>query len=358
MTDDKSQPVQLFGDAESGDRFLIYGTNQGIQVELRYEGQTLWATQTQMAEMFEVAVPSISRHLKNIFEEGELDQAATVSKIERVAQEGERQVKRSLEVYNLNAVISVGYRVSSKQGTLFRIWATDTLVQFATKGFVVNSRRLKNPDDHDRVRELREIIRDIRSDEANLYREVRRICSMCQDYDAKSHHWRNFYIRMQAKLMWAVTSHTPAMIIAARANAEVVDMGLKSWSKDEIRQQDALVAKSYLGQAEVRELNRVTSILLDIFEDQLDIGKLTMMSEAEALLDGQLKSLNRAVLDHGGTVKSTEAEQHAKTQYRAFDERRRALRYARADADLVDLIRSQQALVKPGRKNKKPAPDG
>jgi hypothetical protein len=130
--------------------------------------------QDQMAEMFGVNVPGISRHLKNIFVGGELDPEATVSKIERVAREGDRHVRRSIEIHNLNAVMSVGYRVSSKQGPLFRIWATDTLVQFATKGFVVDVERLKRPDEHDRVRELREIIRDIRADEANVYREVGR----------------------------------------------------------------------------------------------------------------------------------------------------------------------------------------
>ena len=358
MSDDKTQPVRLVGNADSDDRFLIYGTSQGIQVELRFEGETLWASEQQIADLFGVTRQNVNLHLNNVYEEGELDRTATCKEILQVRQEGDRSVKRNVLIHNLNAIISVGYRVSSKQGTLFRIWATDTLVQFATKGFVVDSRRLKNPDELDRVRELRDIIRDIRSDEANLYREVRRICAMCQDYDATSADWRNFYTRMQAKLMWAVTSHTPAMIIATRAKADADNMGLQSWLKDEIRQQDELVAKNYLGQAEVRELNRVTSILLDIFEDQLDIGKLTMMSEAEALLDGQLRSLNRAVLGHGGTIKSTQAELHAKAQYKSFDEKRRALRHARADADLVDLIRSQETLAKPSRKKKKPASDG
>ncbi len=354
----KDAPVALVEDEATGDRFLLYSTNQGVRVELRFEGETLWASEQQISELFGVTRQNVNLHLNNVYNEGELDRAATCKEILQVRLEGRRSVQRGVAIHNLNAIISVGYRVSSKQGTLFRIWATDTLVQFATKGFVVDTRRLKNPDEHDRVRELREIIRDIRSDEANLYREVRRICSMCQDYDAKSPDWRNFYTHMQAKLMWAVTSHTPAMIIAIRASADAANLGLQSWPKDEIRQQDALVAKNYLGQSEVRELNRVTSILLDIFEDQLDIGKLTMMAEAETLLDGQLRSLNRAVLSHGGTVKSTEAERHAKDQYRTFDERRRALRHVRADAGLVELIESQQTLARPVRKKKKPAADG
>ena len=342
-------PIRLTEDA-TGDRVLIYGTDRGVKVELRYAGETLWATQDQMAEMFGVNVPSISRHLKNVFAEGELDPTATVSKIERVAREGEREVRRSIEIYNLNAVISVGYRVSSKQGTLFRIWATDTLVQFATKGYVVDAARLKNPVEHDRVRELRDIIRDIRSDEANVYREIRRICAMCQDYDGKSGAWREFYTRMQAKLLWAVTSNTPAMIFAERADASAPNMGLRSWSKDAIRQQDALVAKNYLAEPEIGELNRVTTILLDIFEDQLDIGKLNTMAEVERMLDAQLKALNRSVLSHGGSARATLAEQHAKDQYRIFDARRRAERHADADADIADLLKKERELPKARRK--------
>jgi hypothetical protein len=348
--DKKDEPVRLTEDAETGDRFLIYGTDRGIKVELRYAGETLWATQDQMAEMFGVNVPSISRHLKNIFAEGELDPTATVSKIERVAREGQREVRRSIDIYNLNAVISVGYRVSSKQGTMFRVWATDKLVQFATKGFVVDVERLKNPDEHDRVRELRDIIRDIRSDEANVYREVRRICAMCQDYDERSTAWRDFYARMQAKLMWAVTSHTPAMLVKERADAAADNMGLRTWPKDAIRQQDTLVAKNYLAEPEIRELNRVTTILLDIFEDQLDIGKLRTMSEAEETLDRQLRSLNRPLLTHGGSVKSSAAERHAKEQYRIFDEKRRTIRHAEADTQMADLLKKEKALSKSRRK--------
>ena len=350
MSSKKDEPVLLSEDAETGDRFLIYGTDRGIKVELRYAGESLWATQDQIAEIFGVDRTSITKHLKNIYEEGELVPEATCEEISQVRLEGSRQVTRKRPIYNLNAIISVGYRVSSKQGTMFRIWATETLVQFATKGFVVDVVRLKNPQEHDRVRELREIIRDIRSDEANVYREVRRICAMCQDYDEKSTSWREFYARMQAKLMWAVTSHTPAMILTERAAAGAENMGLRTWPKDAIRQQDALIAKNYLAEPEIRELNRVTTILLDIFEDQLDIGKLRTMAEVEETLDRQLKSLNRPVLAHGGSVKGSAAERHAKEQYRIFDEKRRALRHAEADAQMADLLKKEGALPKSRRK--------
>jgi hypothetical protein len=247
----------LSEDAETGDRFLIYGTDRGINVELRYAGETLWLGEAQIAELFGVTRQNVNLHLSNIYEEGELDRAATCKEILQVRREGTRDVRRTVLLHNLDAIISVGYRVSSKQGTLFRRWATDKLVQFATKGFVIDAERLKNPEEQDRVRELREVIRDIRSDEANVYREVRHICAMCQDYDEKSAAWREFYARMQAKLMWAVTSHTPSMILAQRADAAGENMGLRTWAKDAIRQQDALIAKNYLAEPEIRELNRV-----------------------------------------------------------------------------------------------------
>ncbi len=335
MSPGKDEPVHLSGDDETGDRFLIFGTDRGVKVELRYAGDSLWATQDQMAAIFGVDRTSITKHLKNIYDEGELDPSATCEEISQVRKEGAREVVRRRPIYNLNAIISVGYRVSSKQGTLFRIWATDTLVQFATKGFVVDVERLKNPEEHDRVRELREIVRDIRGDEANVYREVRRICAMCQDYDDKSAAWRESYARMQAKLMWAVTSHTPAMIVVERADAAADNMGLRTWPKDAIRQQDALIAKNYLAEPEIRELNRVTTMLLDFFEDQLDIGKLNTMAEVEETLNRQLRSL---------------AERHAKEQYRVFDERRAALRHAEADTLMADLLKRERSLPKSRRK--------
>jgi hypothetical protein len=307
-------------------------------------------TQKQMSELFGVNIPSISRHLKNIFDDNELEQDSVVSKNEITATDGKTYVALQ---YNLDAVISVGYRVGSKQGTLFRKWATEKLVQFATKGFVVDAERLKRPDAHDRVAELRDVIRDIRADEANVYREIRRICAMCQDYDSKSSAWVNFFTQTQAKLMWAVTSNTPSEVIMSRTNAEHPNMGLVSWPQDEIRKADVEVAKNYLAENEIRELNRLTTILLDIFDDQLSIGRLTTMAQAEQLLDQQLKSLNRSVLTHGGAVKTEKAKAHANEQYRLFDEQRKLNRHAQADAALAELKASEKELSKATRKKPK-----
>jgi hypothetical protein len=274
------EPVRLVEDADTGDRFLIYGTDRGLRVELRYVGDTLWMTQAQMADLFGVDRSVITKHIANVYAEGELEPEATSAKIAQVRREGSREVSRNIEHYNLDAVISVGYRVSSRQGTLFRRWATGVLVQFATRGFVVDVERLKSRDEHDRVAELREIIRDIRASEANMYAELRNICAMCQDYEPSSNQAITFYTRMQAKLFYAVTMRTPSEIQIGRANANEPNMGLQTWAGRDVTKRDAKVAKNYLAPAEIEELNRLTTILLDIFDDQAKLGRLVTMDQA------------------------------------------------------------------------------
>jgi hypothetical protein len=246
-------------------------------------------------------------------------------------------------------VISVGYRVSSAQATVFRRWATGVLVQFARTGFVVDTPRLKRPENADRVAELREIIRDIRSDEANVYRELRKICAMCQDYDGSTEAARAFYQRTQAKLIHAVTSQTPAEIIADRANHRSENMGLQTWENDNIRKSDVGISKNYLAEAEVRELNRLTTILLDIFEDQLDMGRLVVMRDAQDLLDRQLRGLGRAVLRSGGSVKAADAKHLAEAEYEKFDRQRKIERHREADERIAALAKEAKKLPKPPR---------
>lgn len=344
------EPVHLQEDAATGDRFLIYGTDTGIKIELRYEGDTLWLTQPQIAELFGVTRQSVNAHLNNIYDDGELDRAATCKEILQVRDEGGREVSRRTLIHNLDAIIAVGYRVSTKQGTLFRRWATDKLVQFATRGFVVDAPRLKSSDQQDRIAELRDIIREIRSDEANVYRELKRICTMCQDYDGASEEWQSFYRNTQAKLVYAICSNTPAEVIKARADSASDNMGLQTWPNDNIRKSDVTISKNYLAPVETRELNRLTTILLDIFEDQMDIGRLKLMVEATALLDTQLSNLGRVVLCSGGRVSMTDAKRHAEAQYEKYKISQKAIRHAQADEAIAQLKREQKALPKSRRK--------
>ncbi|PHY19190.1 RhuM family protein [Caulobacter sp. BP25] len=341
---DIAAPVTLVEDADTGHRFLIYATANGAQVELRYEGDALWMTRAQMAQLFGRDVSVVARHITNILEEGELEEESNVQFM-HIARS-----TKPVSLYSLDMVISVGYRVSSAQATLFRKWATSVLVRFATRGFVVDVERLKAPGELDRVRELREIIRDIRASEANVYAELRRICAMCQDYEPNSPVALQFYQRTQAKLFYAVVNRTPSEVLGERADADAPDMGLRSWPKDQIRQADAVIAKNYLAPTELKELNRLTDILLSIFEDQLDIGRLVLMEQASQLLDQQLASLNRVVLNHGGSIRHDEAEARAKAEYRRFDEARRLARKEEADRALAQLKAADQALPKPRRR--------
>lgn len=342
----ETEPVRLVEDGDTGDRFLIYGEAGGVSIEVRYSGDALWMTQAQIAELFGRDVSVISRHIAGILEEEELDES-NLQKVQIASS------TKPVTLYNLDMVISVGYRVSSKQATLFRRWATEKLVQFATKGFVVDVRRLKASREPDRITELREIIRDIRADEANVYRELRQICSLCQDYDGASSACRDFYMQMQAKLLWAVCSKTPAELVRDRADSNFANMGLTNWPNQNIRKSDVSISKSYLGPMEIEELNRLTVILLDIFEDQLKIGKLIVMADAAALLDKQLANLNRSVLRHGGSVSHEQAKAHAEREYDKFKARQKALRHEEADR-VIEALRATDADLPTIRKSRSP----
>ncbi len=332
-TTDDDGPVHLLED-DTGDRFLTYVTKGGVRQEVRYAGSQPWFTQKQLAQMFGVNTDTVGDHIKVFQDAGELAEATT-GNFPVVQLEGSREVRRDTKHYTLDVAFYVGYRVNSAEGVLFRKWATAILVRFATKGFVVDKVQLKGQSD--RIAELREIIRDIRNHEANIYAELRQICSMCADYDPTSKAAHDFYAHMQAKLYWAVVSHTPSEIIRARINADNKDLGLHTWAGDKVVQSDALNAKNALAPAELKELNRVTDILLSVFEDQADVGRLTIMRDAEQLLDKQLEQLGRAVLRHGGSISSIAAREHAKAQYKIFDNRRKAAEKAKVDAELTEL---------------------
>ena len=341
--DSGAGPVHLIEDERTGGWFLVYGTDNGLRLDIRCEGETLWMTQAQIAQLFGRDVSTVSRHIANVFGEGELVESTSLQKTQTIT-------GRPTVLYNLDVVISVGYRVSSAQATTFRRWATSILVQFARKGFVIDATRLKQPENADRVAELREIIRDIRSDEANVYRELRAICAMCQDYDGTTAVAREFYQRMQAKLVYAVASRTPSEIIAERADHMRENMGLTAWSGDTIRKTDVTVSKNYLAGREIKELNRLTTILLDIFEDQLDLGRLVVMEDAQALLDRQLVELGRAVLRSGGSMKAADARRIAEAQYEKFDRRRKLERHRDADDRIVALVEEARRLPKTPRR--------
>lgn len=341
MNDDS--PIKLVEDESTGDRFLVYKSKDGMSLDIRFQGETLWMTQAQIAELFGKDVSTISRHIGNIFSEGELSEVNSLQKVQTI--------RRPAVIYNLDVVISVGYRVSSAQATAFRKWATSILVQYAKKGFVIDPVRLKNPENRDRIRELREIIRDIRSDEANVFLELKQICSMCQDYDPASQQARTFYQQTQAKLIHAVTSHTPAELISDRAQYDRPNMGLSNWPNDNIRKADVTVSKNYLAEGELKELNRLTTILLDIFEDQLDLGRLVIMSDAENLLNTQLQNLGRSVLRDGGRISKKAADEQAQQQYALFKRQEKLRRQEDASKVIQELAKETKRIPR-GKRGK------
>lgn len=335
----ENAPVHLVEDEETGDQFLVYSTAKGMRLDIRFEGETLWMTQAQIGQLFGRDTSTISRHINNVLEEGELEEASSLQKTQTTT-------GRPATLYSLDMVISVGYRVSSAQATVFRRWATGVLVQYARKGFVVDAPRLKTPGNFDRIRELREIIRDIRSDEANLYAELQRICALCQDYDGREATGVKFFQQMQAKMVYAAVSHTPSEVIRHRADHRIENMGLTTWPHENIRKADVTVAKNYLAEGEIRELNRLTDLLLSVFEDQLEQGRLVVMADARKLMDDQLRGLGRAILRDGGSVSRVHADAHATKEYERFFDRRRQERKAAADQAIAELKAQTKSLPK------------
>jgi hypothetical protein len=300
---------------------LIYITKDSVEVALPYSNQTLWATQDQMADMFGVDRTSITKHLGNIYGEGELVKGSTCEESSQVRQEGLRMVRRLQPIYNLNAIISVGYRVNSKQGTMFRIWATERLVQILTKGFYVDKERLKNQGAPDVLDELRDIAREIRASIRNSYREVLRLCALCADYDGSSQTAREFFMMMENKLLWAASAKTAPQLVLERCDAEKPDLGLTYFAgKRGPTQKDVAIGNNYLAEGEAQTKNRMTEMWLTYVEDQLDQGRLPTMDLVRQKLDGFINFNQWPLLAGKGRYGRVEADAHALQQlalYRA-----------------------------------------
>ena len=246
--------------------FLLYKSPEGsIRIEVFLHNENIWLTQKKMAELFDVRVPAISKHLDNIYEEEELNKNSTISILETVQKEGDRDVKRSIEYYNLDAIISVGYRVNSQKATQFRIWATKILKDYIIKGFAIDDERLKNGKyfDKDYFKELLERVRSIRASERRIYQQITDIFAECSiDYDPKSEITREFYATVQNKFHYAISGQTAAEIIYEKADAKKENMGLSTWKnapKGRILKSDSIIAKNYLAEQEIKKLERTIS---------------------------------------------------------------------------------------------------
>ncbi len=311
-----------------GQQFLLYTAPDGaVRVEVYFKDETVWLSQKALAELFGVKVPAINKHLKNIFESGELDREATVSKMEIVRPEGAREVARAVEFYNLDAIIAVGYRVNSYQATQFRIWATKTLREFIIKGFVLDDERLKQGKrlfGKDYFDELLERIREIRASERRFYQKITDIYALSADYDPNAPVTKEFFATVQNKLHWAITGQTAAELIYSSADAASVNMGLTTWKHaphGKILKSDVIVAKNYLNEAHVKALNRLVSAYLDLAENRAERGIVTRMSEWAGFLNRFLELSNYPILQDKGKVSALEAKLKAEGEYEVFRQR-------------------------------------
>ena len=318
---------------------------EAARVELLRTDGNVWATQAQMAELFQTSVANINIHLRNIFAEGEVDPAASVKSylIDQVQRKS--TVRREVRHYDLAVVLAVGYRVRSPRGTEFRQWATEHLREYLVKGFVLDDRRLKHPGMVDYFDDLLERIRDIRASERRMYLRLRDILKLAADSQPSDPATTELFQTVQTTLHFAVTGKTAPELIAERADHAQPNMGLTTWTGDGVRQGDVTVAKNFLREGEITELNRIVVMFLDYAEDQAERKKQVFLRDWRAKLDDFLRFNDRRVLPGVGRVSRDDADRHALAEYARFEDRRRALAEAAgADDALAVLLTATEAL--------------
>ncbi len=322
---------------------LLYSTEDGkTRLECRFENETLWLSQAQMAELFQTTPQNITLHLKAIFSDGELDPEATCKEYLQVRLEGGREVRRSVKHYSLDAILAVGYRVRSPRGTQFRRWATERLHEYLVKGFVMDDERLKHPPGPgipDYFDELLERIRDIRASERRMYLRLREILALAADYTPGDNDTQRFFQTVQNKLHFAATGKTAPGLILQRADHTLPNMGLQTWKGDVVRKGDIRVAKNYLHEDEISELNRIVVMFLDYAEDQARRRKQVFLSDWKEKLDAFLQFNERNVLEGAGEISRESADRHAQEEYALFEERRRAALESEALKQLEEVAK-------------------
>lgn len=324
---------------------ILYSTEDGAAtIGLRAVDGTVWLSQREIAELFDKDVRTVNEHIKNVFSEGECDPGATIRKFRIVQTEGSRQVEREVDAYNLDVILSVGYRVRSPRGTQFRRWATTVLREYLVKGFAMDDNRLKQAEQWDYFDEWLARIRDIRASEKRFYQKVRDLYTTAIDYDKTSEQAQAFFKKVQNKMLWAVTGKTAAELIDSRSDPAAPNMGLTSWKGSVVRKGDIGTAKNYLKAEEVEELNRIVVMYLDYAEDQARRRRPVAMAEWADKLDAFLSFNERDVLTHAGRLRMDVAQKLAVKRFEMFDANRRAAEALAADeADIAQLEEMEKA---------------
>lgn len=327
---------------------VLYTSDDGrTRLDLRVDGQTVWLTQLEIAELFQTTKQNISLHAKNIFEDGELSPEATVKESLTVQTEGKREVQRTIQLYNLDLILAIGYRVRSPRGIQFRQWASAHLKEYLVKGFVMDDERLKNPGGWDYFDELLARIREIRASEKRFYQKIRDLFALSTDYRADDRDAQMFFAEVQNKLLYAVTRQTAAEIVVARADPDAPNMALTNWSGSRVRKHDVIIAKNYLTADEVDTLNRLTVIFLEQAELRARERKQLTLDYWRHNVDRLLEFNERPVLDNAGSISNADMKTIANQRYDAFNEQRRTAEARQADAE--DLQELEQ-IAKQGEK--------
>ena len=325
---------------------IIYQSEDGvIKIDVRMENETVWLTQAQMAELFQTTPQNITLHIKNVYSEGELVQDSTCKEYLQVQDEGGRSVSRNVKHYNLDVVISVGYRVKSLRGTQFRMWATERLREYIIKGFTMNDDLLKKAGGGNYWKELLERIRDIRSSEKVFYRQLLDLFATSVDYDAKAEECRQFFQIVQNKLHYAVNKQTSAEIIYSRADADQPFMGMKNFSGEQPQKDDALVAKNYLDEKELAVLNRMVSAFFDLAELHALNHEHMYMKDWLPQVDDFAQRYGKGILQNAGTVSRQAAIEKATEEYKKYRKRIANLP-SRAERDYLESIKQAQKKLK------------
>ena len=327
---------------------ILYTTDDGkSQIQLRAKDQTVWLSQREMAELFDVSTDNVGLHLKNIYEDGELSREATAEESSVVQTEGTRQVQRSVTLYSLDAILAVGYRVRSPRGVQFRRWASTVLKEYLVKGFVMDDDRLKNPDGRpDYFDEMLARIRDIRASEKRFYQKVRDLFALAADYDKTDEATQTFFATVQNLLLYAVTQKTAAELIVSRANPADPHFGLLTWKGTQVRKQDIVVAKNYLTEDEVDTLNRLVVIFLETAELRAKRQTVTSMGFWRENVGQIILSNGFPLLSGAGTVSHARMEQKLEPLYLDFDQRRKADEARAADAQDEAELKALENTIK------------
>lgn len=332
---------------ESNSQIIIYQTEDGrTKIDVRLEKETVWLSQRMMAELFQSTVPNINMHIKNIYEEGELNAQATIQDFLIVQQEGNREVSRHVDFYNLDVIISVGYRIQSHVATRFRQWATQHIREYIVKGFVLDDERLKNPDvPFDYFDELLRRIQDIRTSEKRFYQKITDIYATSVDYDPTQDMSIEFFKTVQNKMHWAITGKTAAEIIAERADSSKPNMGLTNWRGAKVRKQDVGIAKNYLDEQELAALNNLVEQYL-VFAEGQAMKRIPMyMKDWIAKLHGFLALNDREILTHAGRISHVVAVEKAEAEYLKYNQQR-----IEADNRSVEQLEAAVKMLKPKKK--------